>query len=195
MALGLNSQHNQFIFSFPQDFVPDDISKKYKTHLDRFHSPFEDIVDYLNNTIQTISFPGLTFEVSEQLRKYGKKINYRSAQSPYDVFNRKFAVTMNSVDNHANYFMMQDILLYHYINTQEIFVNPFLIIVLDKNREENFRYELREIVFTGLSDLKFDYQDTDAESKVSFNVDFMCNFIDPSYTPNNNLRKLVRTRI
>lgn len=194
MALALNSQNSQFLFSFPVDFVPKDIQNKYKDHLVRTHSVFDDIVDYLNNAILNINFPGLTFPTSTQTHKFGKEITYRSATAPYDTYTRDFVIKIESVDNHANYFMMQDILMYHYINTRDIFVNPFSIVVLDQNREENWRYELREIVFTSISPIEFGYQDT--EMKLSmFSIGFKCNFIDNVYVPDLNLPTLVKTKL
>ena len=110
MALALNSQHSQFAFSFPVDFVPSDIEKKYKSYLTRNQNIFDDVIDYLNNSIQQITFPGLTFPTAEQTHKFGKEISYRSAKAPYDIYTKDFTITMASIDNNANYFIMQDIL-------------------------------------------------------------------------------------
>lgn len=194
MALGLNSQHNQFVFSFPIDFVPKDIQDKYKGHLTNTHSVYDDVVDYMNSTILSINFPGLTFPVSTQTHKFGKEIAYRAAQAPYDTYDREFTVKIESIDNHANYFMMQDILMFHYINTQALFVDPMTIIILDQNRDEQWRYELREIVFTKISPIEFGYQNA-KQDLATFTVGFRCNFIDNVYVPDLKFPTLVKTKL
>lgn len=193
MALALNSQGSQFVYSFPVDFVPAELEKKYKNQLERTHSVFDDVIDYLNNTIQGINFPGLTFPTVVQTHKFGKEINYRAAKAPYDTYTREFTVDMESIDNKANYFMMQDILMWHYINTN-VFVNPFMILILDQNRQEQWRYELREVVMTEITASKFGYQETSQEKDV-FSIKFKCNFIDNVYVPELNLPKLIKTKL
>lgn len=180
MSLSLNPQKNNFVFQLPSDFVPNSIEHKYKDFIVRNHSVYSTILDYLNSSIMSIDLPSMVFPTSEQITRYGKKITYRSATAPYDTINREGKIKFKSVDNHFNYFIIQDILMYHYININAMFVNPFTINVLDKNKDEQFRYILREIVMTELSSRELGYEKTKFDFDV-FDVSFKVNFIDWEY--------------
>jgi hypothetical protein len=158
------------------------------------HSVFDDVIDYLNNTIISVTFPGLTFKTSEQTKRYGKAINYRSSQAPYDVYGNDVTIKIESVHNNANYFILQDVLMWHYINTQNMFVNPFLIQILDQNRVINWQYEFREIVFTKISSITFSYSETDMKPN-TFEISFKYNYIDFVYVPELKLPSLVKTKL
>lgn len=115
MALSLNPQKNRFIFQLPADFVPQSIEHKYKDFIVRNHSVYATILDYLNSTIMNIDLPAMEFPTSEQTTRYGKKITYRAATAPYDTITRDGKIRFKSVDNFFNYFILQDILMYHLI--------------------------------------------------------------------------------
>jgi len=194
MATSLNSQNNQFVFSFPTDFVPKELQIKYKERLERMHSVFDDVIDYLNNSILSVTFPGLNFKTSEQIKRYGKTINYRSAQAPYDTYTNDVVIKLESVNNNANYFMLHDILMWHYVNTQNMFVNPFLIQILDQNRVINWQYEFREIIFTKISPITFSYAETDVKVN-SFDLSFKFNYLDFIYIPEIKMPNLIKTKL
>ena len=180
MALSLNPQKNQFVFQLPVDFIPKSIEQKYKDFITRNHSPFANILDYLNSSIMDIELPSMDFPTVEQTTRQGKKITYRSAVSPYDVIVRDGKIRIKSEDNHFNYFVFQDILMYHYINIDAIFVAPFQISVLDRNQDELFRYVLKEITFTQIAGRELGYEKTDFEFD-TFDISFKVNFIDWDY--------------
>jgi len=195
MAVSLNSQNNQFIFSFPTDFVPQELEIKYNERLERMHSIFSNIIDYLNNAILSVSFPGLTFPTTTaQTKRYGKEIVYKASKTPYDIYEKNFTIKVEAVDNFANYFMLQDILMWHYIHNDQMFVDPFLIQILDKNRVVDWQYELREIIFTKISSLNFAYSETDIKTS-AFELGFTCNYIDFVYTSDLKLPNLIKTKL
>lgn len=180
MALSLNPQKNQFVFQLPVDFIPQSIEHKYKDFIVRNHSVYATILDYLNASIMNIELPAMEFPTVEQNTRYGKKITYRGAISPYDTITRDGRIRIKSVDNHFNYFIFQDILMYHYINIESIFVKPFQISVLDKNQDEMFRYVLREITFTQIGGRELGYEKTEFDFD-QFDINFKVNFIDWEY--------------
>jgi hypothetical protein len=175
-----NSNNSQFVFCLPTDFVPDVLEYKYRKHLQNYHLPFETVVDYLNSSIKEFDMPSLTFQTVEQTTRYGKKIGYRGGGSPYDVYNNKLNITFRSINNHANYFIMRDCLMYHYINSSNIFVSPFLVYVLDFYYNENFIYTFKELIPTGLTDFKLAYHDQDNDEKI-FSVTAIYNYLEIEY--------------
>jgi hypothetical protein len=194
MANSLNPQRSQFVFQLPVDFVPRSMEQKYKDFLVRNHIIHDSILDYLNSTIQSIDLPELTFPTVEQTTRYGKKIAYRAATAPYDTITREGRVRFKTVDNHFNYFVIQDILMYHYININEIFVKPFTINILDKNRDEMFRYKLTEVVITGMGGREMGNEKTDFEFD-TFDISFKVNFIDWEYVAIKKEPILVKIRL
>lgn len=194
MSLSLNPQKNNFVFQLPFDFVPKSIEYKYKDFIVRNHSVYGTILDYLNSSIMSIDLPAMEFPTSEQVARYGKKITYRAATAPYDTITREGRIRFKSADNHFNYFILQDVLMYHYININEIFVKPFTISVLDKNKDEMFRYLLREIVMTGIGGREMGYEKT-AFDFDTFDITFKVNFIDWEYVAGIKEPVLVKIKL
>ena len=62
----LNSKNNQFIFKLPKGFIYPDIEEKYNFYLKRLPTPFETITDYVNHTIQSVTFPAVNSDEVEQ---------------------------------------------------------------------------------------------------------------------------------
>lgn len=194
MALSLNPQKNHFVFQLPADFVPNSIEQKYKDFIVRNHSVYATILDYLNASIMNIDLPAMEFPTSEQVTRYGKKIAYRGATAPYDTITRDGRIRFKSVDNHFNYFILQDIVMYHYINIAEMFVKPFQISVLDKNNDEMFRYLLREVIVTSISGREMGYEKTQFDFD-TFDVAFKVNFIDWEYVAGLKQPTLVKIKL
>lgn len=182
MSINQNSQNDLFIFNFPMDFVPKELEDKYNIHLKNFHKPFATVLDYTNSNIKDINLPAMTFPTVTQKKYYGKERDFRGSKSPYDLYNRDLTVTVQSVDFHISYIMMQDILLYHYIKNGKPFLEDFKVTVLDEERREQYRIVFREVVPTGLSDLRLAYPEKSADEQV-YTVSFKYNFIDIEYIP------------
>lgn len=177
-----NSQNDLFIFNFPTDFVPDELEDRYKIHLKNFNKPFSTVLDYVNSNIKDANLPAMTFPTVEQTKYYGKKRDFRGSISPYDVYTRDLTINMKTVDFHISYFMMQDILLHHFIKNAKPFLDDFMIIILDEERREQFRIKFREVIPTGLSDIRLAYNDKGVDEQ-AYTVSFRYNFVDIEYIP------------
>jgi hypothetical protein len=177
-----NSNLDNFIFNFPTDFVPDELEERYKVHLKNFHKPYDTVLDYMNSQILDITVPAMTFPTVDQKKWNGKEKVYRGALSPYDVYNRDFNVTMKSVDFNIPYFIMQDIMLYHYMKNGKSYLEPFNITILDEERREHFKIILSELVPVGLSDTRLAYNIKNVDLQ-TYTVSFKYNFTDIEYIP------------
>ena len=59
----LDARNNLFEFHFPRNFIPKEISDKYKPYLNRMPGNIiEEPLDFLNYTIQSVNLPGMGFE-------------------------------------------------------------------------------------------------------------------------------------
>lgn len=179
--MSIPNSSDMFIFNFPKTFVPEHIEKNYKKFLKNSHKPYASIIDYINSGINDITIPALVFPKVKQQNIYGKDKNFRGATSPYNLYNRDFNVNVKLADFNQNYFIIQDILLYHYINGVP-YIDPFVITFLDEERRETFKVYLNEIIPSSLSDLHIGYNLKDINNQ-TFTVSFNFNDIDIEYIP------------
>ena len=59
----LSSQSSQFIFNLPYDFIKPELVFSYKPILEKNWVQYENIIDYINSTIKSVNFPGISFDL------------------------------------------------------------------------------------------------------------------------------------
>lgn len=180
----LSSQNSQFVFGLSQTFVPEEITKKYQSYIDKTHNQYDDIQSYLNSTVKGISMPGLELPVVEQTGIYSKKLSYRGSSPSNDTFSRELTITFKSVDSHINWLIMQEIAVWWYRNTdvKEIHAPPFFMAVLDWNRDAMFYVKFTSVTLKAVSEITLSYAEQSLEEKV-FTVSFVFNWFDIEYLP------------
>ena len=119
--LSLSPRYDLFRFSFPKDFIPKDIEKKYNELLTRNAGVITTPIDYLNESIKGISIPGISdILILQQQHSYNDgikglgKINvepkreqiYQSTSNPLDKINPDIKVTFRMNQGLYNYFML-----------------------------------------------------------------------------------------
>lgn len=174
----LSSQGSQFIFNLPSDFFTEEILNKYNPLLEKNWVQYTNIVDYLNSTIKEMVFPGLSIQSPIQRVKRGKEINYKPATNVNDIASsRELDITFRSVDSHLNYMILHDMFIKHYLDTGSLFVNPFILQVLDIHRDVIYEVHFKEIILKSLSEMRFLYNDQ-AISETGFTLTFSFNFYE-----------------
>ena len=73
--LSLSPRWDLFRFSFPKDFIPENISKKYENILSKNAGVIVTPIDYLNESIQSISIPGISDVNIQQAQHSSNAIN------------------------------------------------------------------------------------------------------------------------
>lgn len=61
----LNSKNSLYKLRFPKNFFQEEIKEKYNEYLKHYPTPFKDIVEFVNHTIQEVSIPNYTPDVTE----------------------------------------------------------------------------------------------------------------------------------
>lgn len=139
---------------------------------------YASVIDYLNSTILSISFPGITFPlVSNKQNIKRKKINWKSVGNIYDLFEETITVTFASVDSNMNYLIFMDILVNHYLNVEKAYDAALIITVIDQNRKGLYHIQFRDVIWTGISNTTFAFNDQTVQNK-TFTMTFAYNFID-----------------
>jgi len=140
----------------------------------------------LNSTIQSVNFPGISFEMPTQIRMRGKERSFKPSKNPQDIItNHELTVTFRSVDSDLNYWLMFDIINKHYLDVENQFLDPFTITCVDIHRDAIYVIKFYEIILKSLSDNNFIYSQQKVTSK-PFTVNFNFNFYDIEFLLNQS---------
>ena len=173
----ISSQSCQFLFQWPSDFISPEVNERLKVYMDKNWIPYTDPMSYLNSSIKEIVFPSITYEGSEQIHKFGKKIEYKAATNIYDTYTNTLDITLRSVDSHSNYFMMQQIFAEYWNNTRKYYLPWIQLYMLDKDGDFLYAVNFRSPLLKSLSEVRMMYQAMDV-SEQTFSVTFKYNFMD-----------------
>ncbi len=180
----LNSQSSQFVYNIPSDFIPQEVINSYKPLLEMMFIQYDSVIDYLNSTIKSVNFPGITIQTPEQKQQYGKIRNYRPATNVNDVYStHELAITFRSVDADLNYWLLIDIFFKNYIREDQIFSKPFTLQCLNIKRDALYTIIFKEITTIAQSDNLFDYSQQKVNAK-EFTVTFKFNYIEIDFNLN-----------
>jgi hypothetical protein len=182
----LSSQASQFIFNLPSDFLPQEILNTYTPVLEKNWIQYENVIDYLNATIKSVNFPGMSFDMPKQILMRGKERQFKPAKNVQDITTtHDLTVTFRSVDSDLNYWLMFDILSKHYLDVDNAFVSPFTIACVDVHRDAIYVIRFYEIILKGLSDNTFNYSQQKVNAK-DFTLTFHFNFYDIEFILNRS---------
>jgi hypothetical protein len=182
----LSSQSSQFIFNLPSDFLPQEIINTYTPILEKNWVQYENVIDYINSTIKSVNFPGLSIQTPEQSLIRGKKRSYKPATNVNDIVStREFQVTFRSVDSDLNYWLVFDIFQKHYLDVINMYINPFTITAVDIHRDAIYVIKFFEIIALSLSEVNFDYSQQKVNPK-EFTLTFKFNFVQIEFLLNKS---------
>jgi hypothetical protein len=181
----LNSQGSQFIFNLPSDFLPSEIIATYQPILEKNWVQYENVIDYLNSTIKSVNFPGITIETPTQTIMRGKQIAYKPSRNVQDIVGHDLQIKFASVDSDLNYWLMFDIVTKHYLDVEHLFLNPFTITALDIHRDGIYVIKFFQIILKSLGGNTFDYSQQKVSAK-EFELTFSFNFYDIEFLLNQS---------
>jgi hypothetical protein len=139
---------------------------------------YENVIDYLNSTIKSVNFPGISFDMPKQILMRGKERQFKPAKNVQDITTtHELTITFRSVDSDLNYWLMFDLMQKHYMDVENSFLNPFTITCVDIHRDALYVIRFYEIILKTLSDNTFNYSQQKVTSK-DFTLVFHFNFYD-----------------
>jgi hypothetical protein len=182
----LSSQNSQFVFNLPGNFLPPEIISTYKPILEKNWVQYDNVIDYLNSTIKSVSYPGLNITTPEQFLIRGKKRAYKPSTNVQDILtSREIDVTFRSVDADLNYWIMYDIFIKHYLDVVNLYINPFTLTAVDIWRDAIYQIKFFEIIAMSLGENKFEYNQQKTNAK-DFTIKFKFNFSDVEFLLNKS---------
>lgn len=192
--LSLSPRFDLFKFTFPKDFIPKEIEEKYKIILNKTPGVITTPIDYLNESVKTISFPGIS-ELTIQQQQHSsnpikKSINrlnvepkrdatYLNSTNPLDNIEKEFKVGFRMNQGLYNYFMIYEIIFYRickHIN-ENICDKVFTVEILNDDGVVVSRIKYIDVFIDGIEGLEFDYNKAERDAG-EFNVTFKFNNID-----------------
>ena len=174
----LSTQGNQFVMNLPSDFLPTEIINSYAPVLEKNWIQYENVIDYINSTIKSVNFPGISFDMPKQTLMRGKERMYKPAKNVQDIVTtHELNVNFRSVDADLNYFLLTDIIMKHYLDVENAFGQPFTITCLDIHRDALYVIRFYEMIFKSLSDDTFAYNQQKVNTK-EFTMTAHFNFFD-----------------
>jgi len=139
--------NNQFNFTLPDNFVPDQLEERYLELLGSKRKLYVRVIDYINSSIQSISFPSINFPtVSNPQNLKRKKIKWKTVGNIYDLYDETITITFLNVDANINYMIMHDILTNHYLNVDDAYDQNILISAVDQNRDAIYHISFRDVI-------------------------------------------------
>jgi len=173
----ISSQHNQFVFNFPTDFIEERLNKQFNKLLEKNFIPYDTIIDYINSSIKEFVFPSASFEVQTQLLKFGKEVNWKDSKNILDTFTNELDITFRDIDSHLNYFILLEVLIEFYLNNDKEQIPSFSLEILDKDGSLLYSIIFEEILLKSIGELRLGYQHYDVSEKL-FTITFRYNFLD-----------------
>lgn len=197
--LSLSPRSDLFKFKFPKDFLPKDVEEKYANILSRKPAVLNSPIEYLNESIQRVTIPGISdIVVAQQQHSHNEikpergktrglgrinvepktDITYTGSDNPLDKITKEFKVTFRYNQGYMNYFMIFETIFYRFCKPLNHPCDPvFIIDLLDETGTVISRVELTDVYIDGIDGLELDYTKLD-RNEGTFDVTFKFNNIN-----------------
>lgn len=197
--LSLSPRYDLFRFSLPKDFLPEEIESKYSKVVRSNQSVITTPIDYLNESIQGVSFPGIadvivtqgqqgSNDISRKNRKtnFEPKMNmiYQTPENVLDKIDRSFKVTFRMNQGFYNYFMVYETLFHQVCKPLDRGHQPvYYIELLNEVGEITARILFKNVLIDGIDGLEFNFNKIERDSG-TFDVNFKFANIDFEFVDN-----------
>lgn len=196
--LSLAPRMDLFRFVLPKDFLPVEVEEKYYKLFQQNAGVITTPIDYLNESIMGVSFPGISdiniiqdqhgsnsIKESNLGKGMGKinvepkhEIVYTTPDNPLEKIEKEFKVTFRKNQGLYNYFMLYETIFYK-ICKPHLYppVDKLYIDILNEKGLSIARIVFTDCHIDGIEGLEFDYTKLEREAD-SFQVTFKFNNID-----------------
>ena len=205
MPLSLSPRYDLIKFNLPKTFLPQEVEEKYTAMLNKDVVPMNTAIDYLNESIQAITIPGIS-DLTVQQQQHGSngiqtmdvgnkkrinvetshEINYLTTTNPLESIEKEFKVTFRTNQGLLNYFMLYET-AFHYSCKEFAWECEPVMDVEFMNEDGTVISSLKfiDVFMNGMDGLEFNYTKIDRESN-TFDVTFKFNNIDYEYFINED---------
>ncbi len=201
--ISLSPRYDLFRIALPKSFLPVEILDKYTKILERDPNVFSTPIDYLNESIQGVSIPGMNSLTMEQTqhssnsiirsgaqegRPLGRinvepslSINYKEAANPLDKIEREFKITFKRNQGLYNYFMLYETAFWQFLKPLDKSLDRTIYVeLLDEYGAVTSYVLFKDCLIDGMDGLEFGYNKAERDAD-TFQVSFKFNNIDFDY--------------
>lgn len=159
----LNSLNNQFVVDFQKGFLYPEIVKKWTPVVRRLKLPFDTLEDYINASVQSISFPAVELQGREQ--QQGQfSIMYRGGKELEPILDKNLTITFKLSEGFISYWILfEQIERFMEYSPTVPFWPPMYVSFLDHHGFELISFTFELIIPTNLSQLDISYSKTMAD--------------------------------
>lgn len=191
--LSLSPRKDLFRFNFPKDFIPESVNEKYSVLINKNPGVFKSVIDYLNESIQSVTIPGISDVNIGQIqhstnsiqRRSGKinvepktEITYQSPRNPLDFMDKKLQITFRMNQGLYNYFILFETLFYQICKPIDKGPSPVLYLeILNEDGVVCSRVLFKDCYLEGIEDIELSYNKIERDT-ATFNISMKFNNID-----------------
>ncbi|HPI81807.1 MAG TPA: hypothetical protein PK122_01040 [Candidatus Paceibacterota bacterium] len=188
----LNSLNNQFVVQFPKGFFYPEIVAKWEPVVQRLKLPYQTMEDFINATVQSVTFPSVELPPVEQGQGQFK-IQYRPGKELEPLLEKNLTVTFKLSEGFISYWILFE-QVESFIEYRESlpFWPPMYVSFLDHKGFELVAFSFEKIIPLSLSQFEISYAQTAAEFN-TFNMTLRYNrynikrrIDDNNYSKNNS---------
>jgi hypothetical protein len=183
----LNPTSSNFKIILPTDLIPQEFIDAYNSQFINGKSlPFSNILDYLYESIQSVSIPDAAIEMLEQNTSNGS-ISQLSLDDDVDIFDKAINITFRIHDGYLNYFMLRHVLMWQIAQraiTKAIkptLQQPLILRLFASNNEPTYQIVHTAVNFNSISGLQLSYDANLREFKT-----FDCGFVYNGFSLDTN---------
>ena len=203
--LSLSPRYDLIRFHLPKTFIPTEVEEKYTKFLNTDAYTMKSAIDYLNESIQGVSMPGISgLTITQQqhgsnnikLDSIKKRINVEpiheinhiSSGNPLEKMDKEFKVTFRLNQGLYNYFMLYETAFYYACREYRWDCEPVMYIeILNEEGTVISKVKFIDVYIDGIDGLDFNYTKVERETN-TFDVTFKFNNIDFEYFVNNDYK-------
>jgi len=167
----LNPKMNNYELSLPSDWLYDEVVNKYTRYFKSEKSIYPKLINFINSTIQSISWPSISLTNVEQ-REKGKTKSFRGGEPAELGFTKEVTITFKCSENYLNYMIMRD-LLFEYMktvgNAKDSFMPDIMLNMLDSSGRVVMTFQYIDIVYFAITELELSMGSNTAEYR-SFDI-------------------------
>ncbi|HRW21753.1 MAG TPA: hypothetical protein P5509_07265 [Bacteroidales bacterium] len=173
----LNAKNNNFRIEFPSEFFYPEVVDKYNFYLKRLPIPYTNMRDFVNASIQGVTFPAASGPIVDQTL-YEDPVKWKGRGKLERWISREFSVTFKLYEGYINYWIMFEQLQKFYAYDQPNYMLGDLVLsFLDNSGFEIIAFKFIKVVYQGISSLDLSFSSNVPDFK-TFQCDFVFNYMD-----------------
>lgn len=171
----LNAKNNNFRFEFPRDFFFKEVVDKYTPYIKKMPVPYDNLRDYINASVQSITFPSVAGPTVDQTL-LEDPIVLKGRGDTKRWMSRDFSVTFKLCEGYLNYWIMfEQLMAFYDYHNGDYTMGDVILQFLDNNGFEFIAFRFGKIVYTGISELNLSFSSNIPEFQ-TFTCDFKYNY-------------------